>query len=318
MSLHPAATTTAKTTGSTRPPDVSGTWEIAVNSAKGESAWTLVTKPLDPTRQTIRAVIQRIDGDTGSMYGQWTGSEYRVSHATPAGLALYSIAPQPDGTLRVSNVIATEAQKAQQQNLVARRPAEARKLNLAPPTRATDQTTMKNPAAPFTFSFPDLAGKTVTNNDPRFKGKVVIVAIGGSWCPNCHDEAPFFESLYKQFHERGLEIVELSFEEGDQLKDPARLRAFIKRYGITYPVLLAGDPDQLNQKITQANNLNSWPTAFFLGRDGRVREIHAGFAGPGNPGAHEELTRDVTQLVEHLLAEPAGAHASAHAHVGGN
>jgi len=57
------------------------------------------------------------------------------------------------------------------------------------------------------------------------------VAIGGSWCPNCHDEAPFLESLYQQFHSRGLEIVSLSFEEADQLKDPARLRAFIARYG---------------------------------------------------------------------------------------
>ncbi len=62
----------------------------------------------------------------------------------------------------------------------------------------------------------------VSNTDPQFDGKVVIVAIGGSWCPNCHDEAPFLESLYKQFHDKGLEIVNLSFEEADQLQDPTR------------------------------------------------------------------------------------------------
>ena len=152
-----------------------------------------------------------------------------------------------------------------------------------------------------------LSGKVVSNTDPQFDGKVVIVAIGGSWCPNCHDEAPFLESLYKQFHGRGLEIVNLSFEEGDQLKDPERLRAFIARYGLTYTVLVAGDTDQLNEKIPQAVNLNCWPTSFFLGRDGRVREVHAGFAGPANPPAHEALMREVTELVERLLAEPVPA-----------
>ncbi|HTC19951.1 MAG TPA: TlpA disulfide reductase family protein, partial [bacterium] len=126
-------------------------------------------------------------------------------------------------------------------------------------------------------------------------------------CPNCHDEAPFLESLYKQFHSKGLEIVNLSFEEGDQLKDPARLRAFIAKYGLTYTVLVAGETDQLNEKVPQAENLNSWPTSFFLGRDGKVREIHAGFAGPANPPAHEALVRDVTALVEQLLAEPVPA-----------
>jgi peroxiredoxin len=164
---------------------------------------------------------------------------------------------------------------------------------------------MKDPSAPFAFSFPDLAGRQLSNTDPEFRDKVVIVAIGGSWCPNCHDEAPFLESLYQQFHTRGLEIVDLSFEEDDQLQNPTRLRAFIQRYGLTYTVLVAGTPDQLNEKITQADNLNCWPTSFILGRDGRVREIHAGFAGPANPAGHQALEHEVTTLVEKLLAEPA-------------
>jgi len=300
VTLHHVASTSPTPAAG---PDIHGDWEIAVSSSKGESAWQL---RVAPTKQPalIHAVIQRIDGDTGSLYGSWDGHQYTVSHFTPAGPALYSLTPQPDGTLLVSNLIAPEAQKAQARDLVARRPADARKLNLAPPTESTQQTRIKDPSAPFTFSFPDLSGKQVSNTDPEFRNKVVIVAIGGSWCPNCHDEAPFLESLYKQFHAKGLEVVDLSFEEDDQLQNPARLRAFIQRYGITYPVLVAGTPDQLNEKITQADHLNSWPTSFVLGRDGRVREIHAGFAGPANPQAHEELQHEVTALVEKLLAEP--------------
>jgi thiol-disulfide isomerase/thioredoxin len=281
--------------------DIHGDWEIAVRSAKGESAWLLRVEPAHASGE-VKAVIQRIDGDTGSLYGSWTGQSYKISHFTAAGPALYSLTPQTDGTLLVSNLLRADVND--QQNLVARRPAQARAAKLVGPTDPTQQTTMKDPSARFAFSFPDLSGKVVSNTDPQFDGKVVIVAIGGSWCPNCHDEAPFLESLYKQFHSRGLEIVDLSFEEADQLKDPARLRAFISRYGLTYTVLVAGETEQLNEKIPQAVNLNCWPTSFFLGRDGRVREIHAGFAGPANPPAHEALMHEVTEMVEQLLAEP--------------
>ena len=281
--------------------DIQGDWEIAVRSVKGESAWQLRVEPArQPTE--IKAVIQRIDGDTGSLYGSWTGKEYQISHFTAAGPALYSLTPQADGTLLVSNLLRADVNE--QQNLVARRPAQARAAKLVGPTDPTEQTTMKDSSARFKFSFPDLNGKTVSNTDSQFDGKVVIVAIGGSWCPNCHDEAPFLESLYKQFHGRGLEVVSLSFEEADQLKDPTRLRAFIAKYGLTYTVLVAGETEQLNEKISQAVNLNCWPTSFFLGRDGRVKEIHAGFAGPANPPAHEALVKETTELVEQLLAEP--------------
>jgi len=281
--------------------NIHGDWEIAVKSAKGESAWQLRVEPI-PHSSEVKAVIQRIDGDTGSLYGSWTGQSYNISHFSAAGPALYSLTPQADGTLLVSNLLRADVNE--QQNLVARRPAQARAASLPGPTDPTQQTSVKDPSERFKFSFPDLNGKVVSNTDPQFDGKVVIVSIGGSWCPNCHDEAPFLESLYKQFHSRGLEIVNLSFEEADQLKDPTRLRAFIARYGLTYTVLVAGETEQLNEKVPQGVNLNCWPTSFFLGRDGRVREVHAGFAGPANPPAHEALVRGVTELVEQLIAEP--------------
>jgi peroxiredoxin len=146
-------------------------------------------------------------------------------------------------------------------------------------------------------------GHIVSNTDARFRNKVVIVAIGGSWCPNCHDEAPFLVELYRQYHSRGLEIVAMSFEEAEQLNNPTRLRAFIKRYGIQYPVLLAGQQSDLDAKLPQAVNLNAWPTTFFLGRDGRVRSVHAGFAGAASGEFHRQLKEEVNGLVERLLAE---------------
>jgi thiol-disulfide isomerase/thioredoxin len=285
-------------------PDISGSWEIATKSSKGESAWEFRADKPTGTSPVIKTVIQRIDGDTGGLWGTWNGTSYIVGHFTAAGPALYSVTPQADGTLAIKSLLANPHAPANA-DLIARRPAEARKENLAAPTDPTQQTTVKDPTVPFAFSFPDRNGKIVSNTDPEFRGKVVIVAIGGSWCPNCHDEAPFLVSLYKRFHAQGLEIVDLDFETGDPDTDTKRLNAFIAHYGITYPVLTAGTTDQLTEKIPQAVNLNCWPTSFFIGRDGLVKETHAGFAGPGNTVGHAELERDVTALVEKLLAEPA-------------
>jgi peroxiredoxin len=291
-------------------PKVGGEWEIEVQSAKGESAWLLEINqsPYVGNKADIKAVIQRIDGDTGSLYGSCVNGKCVASHFTAAGPALYTFDYQHDGTLLVTNKLRADLNPPDQQNLVARRPEAARAAKLAPPTDPTQQTRMKDPNARFQFNAKDLTGKIVTNADPRFDGKVVIVTVGGSWCPNCHDEAPFFESLYKQFHAKGLEIVNLSFEEDeDQLKDPVRLRAFIARYHLEYTVLLAGTTEQLNEKVPQAEHLNSWPTSFIIGRDGKVKQVHAGFAGPGNPVAHEELVKEMTALIGELLAEPVPA-----------
>ncbi len=166
---------------------------------------------------------------------------------------------------------------------------------------------MKDVNEPLRFSFPDLDGRIVSNTDARFQGKVLLVAIGGSWCPNCHDEAPYLEELYRKYRGAGLEVVDLSFEEADQLKDPTRLRAFIKQYGIEYPVLLPGEPAELNAKLPQAVNLNAWPTTFFVGRDGRVRAIHTGFAGKASGELHDEMVREIEGTLRQLLGEDAAA-----------
>ena len=284
-------------------PDISGSWEIATKSNKGEAAWEFRVDAPSGKSAVIKTVIQRIDGDTGGLWGTWNGTSYTVGHFTAAGGALYSVTPQADGTLAIKSLLG--AGHAASADLIARRPAEARKENLAAPTDPTQQTTVKDPKAPLVYSFPDLTGKVVSNTDEQFHGKVVIVAIGGSWCPNCHDEAPFLVSLYKRFHAQGLEIVNLDFEQGDPETDTQRLKAFIAHYGIPYTVLTAGTTDQLAEKIPQGVNLNCWPTSFFIGRDGLVKEVHAGFAGPGNTAGHEALERDVTALVEKLLAAPA-------------
>jgi thiol-disulfide isomerase/thioredoxin len=143
----------------------------------------------------------------------------------------------------------------------------------------------------------------VASTDPRFHGKVVLVEITGSWCPNCHDEAPYLVDLYRKYHEKGLEIVALSFEEGDQLKNPQRLRAFIKKYKIEYNVLLCGQPEDAKEKLTQAVNWDSWPTTFFVDRKGLVRRVHAGFPSTASGDLYRSADSEFRSEVETLLAE---------------
>jgi thiol-disulfide isomerase/thioredoxin len=218
-----------------------------------------------------------------------------LSHFSGARPLLLEVTPVDATTLRLKQNGQTE--------YTATRADVPRTQEAGEPTDPTLHTSVKDPSEPFRFSFPDLTGQMVSNEDPRFRGKVVIVNIGGSWCPNCHDEAPFLSSLYDKYRSRGLEVVLLSFEEGDQLTNPTRLKAFIKEYGIKYTVLIPGEPETLNEKVPQGVNLNSFPTSFILGRDGRVRAVHAGFPSPGSGDFYTKAEREVTSTVEKLLAE---------------
>ncbi len=188
------------------------------------------------------------------------------------------------------------------------RKSEARAKGVPDPPDPTRYTSVKDPTVPFQFSFPDMQGKIVSNTDARFKGKVVLLAIGGSWCPNCQDEAPFLVDLYKEFQPRGLEIVGLMFEADD---DPAlarrHIQTFVKRFGIPYTMLLAGTVDNINQKLPELVNFGAYPTTIFLGRDGRVRSVHAGFASQATGQEYLRLKTEVRGVVQRLLTENRGS-----------
>jgi thiol-disulfide isomerase/thioredoxin len=283
--------------GDPNPPRIAGIWEVSVaNGAKGERTWKLRVRQNGPE---VDAVIERIDGDTGNLYGLWHGGEFLVSHFTAAGPNFAVLRPRPDGTLQLE----TSAHGNGVETYSAHRVSPVKTAALERVDDPLNHTSLNNPHQPLAFRFPDLDGKLVSNTDPEFAHKVVIVGIGGSWCPNCQDEAPFLEELYRKYHGRGLEIVELSFEEPPQLQNLARLRAVIQRYGITYRVLVAGTPDQLNEKLPNVTNLNCWPTTFFVGRDGLVKAIHTGYAGPATGDDNRALENEMTARIEKLLAD---------------
>ncbi len=276
-------------------PDIDGLWEIQVMSPKGESAWRFLVRQAGTK---VSASILRVDGDTGTLSGEYRNGKFVLSHFTGERPFYVEVTSLPDETLTVDILSSHD-----RQTLIALRPQVARAKALVAPEDPTQHTKLKNPNEPLHFSFPDLNGQLISDGDARFGGKVVLVNITGSWCPNCHDEAPFLQELYSKYHAQGLEIVALDFEPVDQLKELTRVRAFIQRYGIQYLYLIAGEPGQLNEKVPQAENLNAWPTTFFVGRDGLVHEIHTGFTSRASGEFDSQLKSEITKSVVHLLAE---------------
>ena len=238
-----------------------------------------------------------MDGDTGALTGRYRDGKFALSHFSGARPSLLEVTPGAGGTL---DILQNGKNK-----FTAVRWEEARAKGLPTPDDPAKHTTVRDAAAIFQFRYPDLNGHIVANTDSRFKGKVVLVDISGSWCPNCHDETPFLMDLYRKYRSRGLEIVALSFEEGEQLKDPANLRAFIKKYGVEYSVLLAGDPAEAKDKLAQAVNFDAFPTTFFIGRDGRVRGVHSGFPSSASGDLFRQAKAEFAAQVERLLHENA-------------
>jgi thiol-disulfide isomerase/thioredoxin len=275
-------------------PQIGGLWQIGnVASNKGEAAWRFIVRQ---SGAEVTAAILRVDGDTGALAGTFRNGKFIVSHFSGARPLVLELTPQEDGTLvivrnRIEKMIAVKA-------------SDAKLKDVPEPTDPSRHSSVKDPTEPFKFAFPDLTGKMVSSTDERFRGKVLLVGIGGSWCPNCHDEAPFLSALSKKYRDKGLEVVELSFEEDAQkAKGFPRLLAFNQRYGVDYTVLLAGDQADVAEKVPQIHNLNSVPTTIFIGRDGLVRGVHAGFAGAASGVFHETQMEEITATVERLLAE---------------
>ena len=197
--------------GSDNPPALAGDWEMRrkaeeATAARDTRTWHLM---LRQSGAEVSGAILRIDGDTGTLAGHWQNNKLVLSHFAGERPNLLEATVNADGTLAVRlNGTA---------NYLAARTPAARALGIPEPPDPSRYTNVKDPTTPFHFSFPDVTGKIVSDTDAMFRGKVVLLAIGGSWCPNCHDEAPFLQQLYRKYLRRGLEIVTLSFEEAEQL-----------------------------------------------------------------------------------------------------
>ncbi len=156
------------------------------------------------------------------------------------------------------------------------------------------------------FSFPDSKGKIVSLNDTQYRGKVKIVQIMGSWCPNCMDETKFLAPWYLKNKNRGVEIICLAYEKST---DPSfaypKINQLKARFGVQYDVLVAGtnDKEEASRTLPMLNRVIGFPTTIFIDKNNKVREIHTGFSGPGTGKYYDKFVSDFNLLIDKLLAE---------------
>jgi thiol-disulfide isomerase/thioredoxin len=311
-------------TASAAAPNIAGSWVVPLPtpSAKGEKAFRFI---VEQHGAEVAASILRVDGDTGSYSGTFNDGKWVLSHFDGSRPGVITVTANADGTLAVDQRAnrpptaqpvsnaggsygaedAPNGRNAAQ--LVAYRSDVALAKGLPQPENYETHTTARDPHEKFTFNFPDDNGKLVSNDDPRFKGKVVLAIVTGTWCPNCHDEAQYLVQLDKKYRNKGLAIVALDFEEPDQQGNLDREHAFVKQYGVRYTYLIAGAPEEMWEKVPQLVNLNTWPATVFIGRDGTVRSVHSGFASPASGEFNAQLQQEFTSRIESLLAEKASA-----------
>lgn len=272
-------------------PELYGSWDATFTTDGRTSPRVFVIR--DGGDGMAGAVISNT-GDYGRFTGRIEGDSARFSHFD--GSFIYMFTARLDGdTLRGT----FHAGLRTQTPFTAVRSTGAR--HLTPPEEMTQADT-----APFRFSFRDLDGRLVSEDDLRFRGRVVIVDLFGTWCPTCHDAAAALKGLYTRYHSSGLEIVGIAYEvSGDTATDARMVRTFRDKLGLPWPLLLAGLPNTATQNATQPQlvNFTAYPTTLFLGRDGRIRRTHAGFYGPATGAAHTALIADFAREVESLLGE---------------
>lgn len=157
------------------------------------------------------------------------------------------------------------------------------------------------------FTFKDLNGKNVSLTDERFKNKVVIVQIMGSWCPNCMDESAYLVNYYKKYQPKGVEIVGLAYERTtDFARSQKALQQLKDRFNIPYPILITGYTPargEAAKSLPMIEKVLGFPTTIIIDKKGDVRKIHTGFSGPGTGSYYLEFISEFEQLTDNLLAE---------------
>jgi thiol-disulfide isomerase/thioredoxin len=281
--------------------DFAGRWDVTFTDGTGRRTPGVAT--FDQSFEVVTGTVQMPADDQRFLAGEAHDEELRLSRFDGGAVVLYEAKLDAQGRL----IGETWSDRGGSQRFVATRNPDA---SIDPAAIASQ---LRDPEAPFTFAFRDLDGRTVSSGDPRFKDKVLLVTLAGSWCPNSHDEARLLTKLDRQYRPRGLEIVSLMFEQhADLERAVAAVQRFRAAYGIEYTTLIAGEADKAKSSavLPQLDAVLAYPTAIFVDRSGRVRKIHTGFAGPATGVPHELLTHEFEFQIEALLQADAASAAT--------
>jgi thiol-disulfide isomerase/thioredoxin len=176
--------------------------------------------------------------------------------------------------------------------------------NLKNPFRLTTPT---DSTAIFDIAFPNQDGETLNWEQLGLKGKVVILDVFGSWCPNCKDAAVALDLLSKKYPQEEIEIVPVAFELTENLQ-VAKKRVFKMQQDLRLEkgFLFGGYASKQNAsaKFPMLNHIMSFPTIIVIDRKQKVRSVYTGFYGPGTGAYYDQFMVQMETLITSLLNEP--------------
>jgi peroxiredoxin len=273
--------------------DVAGRWAVTFTEDDGSTSDAVAE--FAQSHDRITGTVMTPTGDHRFLDGQVKGDEVMLS-TFAGGLAyLYKLRVGKDGTLNGEYW----------QGLAEHVRVHGTRNDSA---QYADAHTEMNDAAKLDFTFRDADGKEVSLHDERFQHKVVIVTLGGTWCPNCHDEAGFLAPFYKEHKSEGFEVIGLMLERHDDFAQAAKaVKRFRQDFGIDYTLLIAGvsDKQAASKSLPFLKQVLGYPTALFIDRKGTVRKIHMGFSGPATGKHYDDYKEEFTTFVGELLKETA-------------
>jgi thiol-disulfide isomerase/thioredoxin len=276
--------------------DLAGRWGMTLTGNDGKSGAAVAI--FEQQHDRITGTVMTPTGDHRFLEGQVHGDEAQLSTFAGGLVYLYKVKVNQHG----------ELEGEMWQGLASHSTVKARRDDNATLEGKEPNTRLKDETSRFDFTFRDLDGNEVSLHDEKFRNKVVVVTLGGSWCPNCHDEAQFLVPFYEEYQPKGVEIVALMFERHGEFDRAAQaVRGYRKDLGIKFTTLIAGvsDTDEASKALPTLTGIYGYPTTIVVDRSGAVRDTHVGFAGPATGKHYEEYVAEFRTLIESLLAEPA-------------
>lgn len=158
---------------------------------------------------------------------------------------------------------------------------------------------------PLKFSFPDENGQMISLDDERFKNKIKLVQIMGTWCPNCLDEIVLLQEITSRMQTKNVAWISLAYERyEDKNKALTQLKKYKNKLKLTHDVLWAGHykKEVASATLPQLSGITSYPTLLFVDKNNIIRHIHTGFSGPATE-TYDDLKEDFTKRIETLANE---------------
>lgn len=271
--------------------NISGKYEVVFTNDSGKQIKAIGLFNQEGNKGGV--TFLRPSGDSRYSFGSIQGSEFKFSLFIGYSPLLFTGSIEVDGSL-----------KGIQQGLKSVQLIRAYKNEAAALPNPSTLTQLKNNQQPFHFSLPTVEGKKISLEDSAYFNKPVILTIGGTWCPNCADEAKFLSSWYKANKARGIEVITAQFEVKDELVYAQKTMArFKEKFGIEYQQVFGGlsNGESVLKTFPLLKNFTGFPTTLFIRSDRTIQNIHAGFAGPATGPYYQAFIDSFNKHANELL-----------------